>query len=973
MSRRPVPENPMGESPKSMPPKTGTRLPTLITEILQQIPVDREAIEEMIKLIWATFSETQRNNLLDKGAGFFRHCLQVACASPFLRQHLQYHPQHLLRLAKGEVTPPPDLKDHSPEAFNTALRRYRNARMVEIIWRDRMAGEHMPETVAAVSALAETCLQQACIYGQALLQQAYGYPENDAGEAVAFAVIGMGKLGGKELNLSSDIDLIFCFSENGSSNGPRSLENSEYFSRLGRWLIQALDQPGAEGFCFRVDMRLRPFGDAGPLCISAAAMEHYYQVHGRGWERYAFIKARPVAGNLDFGAKVLEMLRPFVYRRYLDFTALQGLREVKALMDAEQGESSQDIKKGQGGIREIEFICQSLQIIHGGRTPQLRNTNTLSTLDILYELDLLPKSDFLLLGKAYGFFRNTEHCLQMVQDQQTQQLPRNENEWQRLACAMHHEDVDSFRMDLDGLRRQVHQIFLQTLAPQTVHSSNTPEQGRQLWLHAQNHTLDMLPENIFQKLHFPNPTESWSRLWRFAHSRDVSLRLSTEGRQRLDNLLPQILEICAQEADSEALLQHFLNLLEAILSKANYLALLAENPRYLQHCSTLLHSPWLAQQLARFPVLLDDVLSNNHQPGQWPEILHAQLQYAEDQEERMDALRRFKNAELVRLAASFWTQQLSIESLLRQLSDLAQLTLQTALDWARLEMERRHGRICTQDGQTASFAVIALGKLGGQEMGFASDLDLIYLYDAPPEAESDGPAPLPASTWYARLGQRLIHLLSTLTRAGILYEIDMRLRPSGQSGPLVSSMETFSRYQHQSAWTWEHQALTRARWVAGDSQLGARFEQLRHAILGSERDAETLKSAVRSMRKRIFDNKNIAPQAFHLKLSPGGLTDIEFLVQFAMLGACPEQPDLCQNTGTAAAIRALVQSGVWNAQQGSDLLHAWKLYRQVENERWLNLQENNVHADDTPHWEALQDASEKVRVIWQEWIGSYTD
>ncbi|MBN2678950.1 MAG: bifunctional [glutamate--ammonia ligase]-adenylyl-L-tyrosine phosphorylase/[glutamate--ammonia-ligase] adenylyltransferase [Acidithiobacillaceae bacterium] len=952
---------------------TESTLPALLTQGLSSIPVDQDIISEMANTVWKTLSSSQRQVLLNAPADFFRHWLQVACASPFLRQYLQRYPARLLELAEGHITPFPDVENADAETFGTALRRYRNARMIEILWQDRMAGEQLSDTVAALSNLAETCLQQACEYGLKLLENKHGRPLNAAGEPVYFSVIAMGKLGGKELNVSSDIDLIFCFSENGCSDGPRPLENSEYFSRLGRWLIQTLDQQLAEGFCFRVDMRLRPFGEAGPLCISATAMEHYYQVHGRGWERYAFIKARPVAGDLSFGKRLLDMLRPFVYRRYLDFTALQGLREVKALMDAEQGESRQDIKKGQGGIREIEFICQSLQIIHGGRHPQLRDSNTLSTLNTLNEMGLLPAADFHLLGKAYAFLRNTEHCLQMVQDQQTQQLPRSECEWQRLACAMHYPEVNSFRADLDQLRQQVHQIFVQTLAPQDGLSSNAVEQGQQLWQYAQNHALDLLPEELLQSLHFSCPSESWARLWRFAHSRDVSLRLSTLGRQRVDQLLPQILEICGQEENADALLQHFLNLLEAILSKANYLALLAENPRYLAHCSALLHSPWLAQQLARFPLLLDDMFSPQHPSGEWSSILQAQLANAEDQEERMDTLRRFKNGEQVRLAASFWTRQLPVEDLLGQLSTLAQLSLQTALGWAQEEMERRHGCICAGDGQPAAFAVIALGKLGGQEMGFASDLDLIYIYDAPPDAESDGPAPLLASTWFARLAQRLIHLLSTLTRAGVLYEIDMRLRPSGQSGPLVSSLEAFRHYQQQSAWIWEHQALTRARWVAGDRQLGVHFEALRREILCNPRDSTTLQSAVRDMRKRIFDNKNIASGAFHLKLSPGALTDIEFLVQFAMLSACPQQPELCQNTGTAAAIRALMKSGLWDLQRGAALLHAWQLYRQVENERWLNLQENNVHADDSTHWDALQEASQQVRHVWQEWIGSYTD
>ncbi|MBU2805364.1 bifunctional [glutamate--ammonia ligase]-adenylyl-L-tyrosine phosphorylase/[glutamate--ammonia-ligase] adenylyltransferase, partial [Acidithiobacillus ferridurans] len=529
---------------------------------------------------------------------------------------------------------------------------------------------------------------------------------------------------------------------------------SEYFLRLGRWLIQALDQRTADGFCFRIDMRLRPFGDAGPLCISAAAMEQYYQVHGRGWERYAFIKARPVAGDVAFGQSLLDTLRPFVYRRYLDYTALAGLREVKALMDAEQAGSGNDIKKGRGGIREIEFVCQSLQIIHGGRQPALRSTNTLDTLAAIAQAELLPAEDIGLLRHAYLFLRNIEHCLQMVDDQQTQQLPKSETEWQRLACAMGFMDVAALRATLSELRLQTHTIFQRTLAPKPTPHSPAEDNANRLWQFAQTGAMEAAPGDLLQVLHFAAPETAWTSLWRFAHSRDVASRLSTEGRQRLNRLLPLILDLCSTQPDTDALLQRFLTLIEAVLGRANYLALLAENPPYLVRIARLLHSPWLAQELARFPILLDDVLSDTPvSPEHWPQTLAAQLQLAADMEERMDALRRFKNAEVLRLAAVFWTKQMPVETLLSQLSGLARLTLQTALDWAEAEMQRRHGNVRAGNGQVARFAVIAFGKLGGQEMGFASDLDLVYLYDAPLDAESDGPAPIPAPTWFARLGQ----------------------------------------------------------------------------------------------------------------------------------------------------------------------------------------------------------------------------
>ena len=950
-----------------------SELPTEILQAIHQLPVDAETIGGSLAATWAALTAEAQAELRAQGAPFAKHWVHIACASPFTRRLLQQHPHRLPGLARGKRSVLGDIHALSSDAFLAALRQYRNARMTEIIWQDRQSAEHYPYTVAALSELAEICLQQALDHGTETLRRRHGIPRNEAGQEVPFTVLGMGKLGGRELNLSSDIDLIFCFGEEGESDGPIPLDNGEYFQRLGRWLIRALDQRTADGFCFRVDMRLRPFGDAGPLCISAAAMEQYYQVHGRGWERYAFIKARPVAGDLAFGRSLLDTLRPFVYRRYLDYTALTELREVKIRMDTEQGGRHNDIKKGRGGIREIEFICQSLQIIHGGRQPALCSANTLDTIAAIAHAKLLPTADTDLLRRAYLVLRDTEHCLQMVDDQQTQQLPHTAQEWRRLACSMGFAEVSALRDTLDSLRAQVHAIFRRILlTTQDVGARPADSNGQRLWQSAQTGVLETVPTDLLRG--FADPPAAWTRLWRFAHSRDVASRLSTEGQHRLHRLLPRILDLCSAQPSADTLLQRFLTLIEAILGRANYLALLAENPPHLVRIAQLLHSPWLAQRLARFPMLLDDLIGDPAvDPTQWPQVLAAQLQLAEDMEERMDALRRFKNAEMIRLATAFWTGDLSVDGLLPPLSDLAQLTLQTALAWAKAEMQRRHGEVRGTDGQAAPFTVIAFGKLGGREMGFASDLDLVYLYDAFIDAESDGSTPLPAPTWFARLGQRLIHILSTLTRAGSLYQIDMRLRPSGQSGPLVTTLDAFGRYQRESAWTWEHQALTRARWVAGDRTLGARFTALRAEILRQPRDPAQLAADVRHMRQRMSQAKIIPQDVFHLKLSPGGLTDIEFLVQFAMLGACSQQPVLCEGTSTAAGITALTEAGVWDKAQADALLHAWQLYRREECRRWLNLQDNDVPVTEAPRQDTLQDAARAVREMWRTLIGSYTD
>ncbi|MDA8114113.1 MAG: bifunctional [glutamate--ammonia ligase]-adenylyl-L-tyrosine phosphorylase/[glutamate--ammonia-ligase] adenylyltransferase, partial [Acidithiobacillus sp.] len=556
-------------------------LPVEIIHAINLLPLEAEAITGTLAATWATFAAEEQAELRRLGPSFAAHWVHIACVSPFARQLLLRHPHWLLRLARGRHSDLAATHGLTSDVFLADLRQYRNARMVEIIWQDRQPGEHYSETVAALSELAEICLQHAYAYGVAMLRQRHGTPRSSDGQEVPFTVLGMGKLGGRELNLSSDIDLIFCYDEGGETDGPSPLDNSAYFQRLGRWLIQALDQRTADGFCFRVDMRLRPFGDAGPLCISAAAMEQYYQVHGRGWERYAFIKARPVAGDVAFGQSLLDTLRPFVYRRYLDYTALTGLREVKALMDAEQAGSGNDIKKGQGGIREIEFVCQSLQIIHGGRQPALRSTNTLDTLTAIASAGLLPADDVDRLRRAYLFLRNTEHCLQMVNDQQTQQLPRSELEWQRLACSMGLTDVMTMRETLDTFRQQNHAIFQRILASGEDDRQGKNRNGEKLWQRAQTGTLETAPSDLLQVLRFTEPEAVWTRLWRFAHSRDVASRLSTEGRQRLNRLLPLTLDLCSAQPDTDALLQRFLTLVEAILGRANYLALLAENPPYL--------------------------------------------------------------------------------------------------------------------------------------------------------------------------------------------------------------------------------------------------------------------------------------------------------------------------------------------------------------------------------------------------------
>jgi len=951
-----------------------TPLPASCRVAAEALALDRDLVRASMQTVWAALTDDARAVLAPRlDAEFCRHWARVACASPYWRRLLEREPQWILDLDAAPVVLEASAEVHDEQHFFQALRRDRQRAMARIVWQDLWAPERLDATLGALTELAEACLGRALDFGQKLLAERHGQPRNEAGAIVPFTVLALGKLGGRELNLSSDIDLLFVYGEGGQSDGPLPLDLAEYFQRLARWLIRALDSNTADGFVFRVDTRLRPFGDVGPLCVSAAALEQYYQAHGRDWERFAWIKARPVAGDLDFGAQILADNRRFAYRRYLDFTALAGMREVKALMDLEQGPNSRNLKKGRGGIREIEFICQALQLIHGGRLPALREPNTLAALRALSAAGLLTPADADFLESSYRLWRRVEHALQMVEDRQTQQLPDDDLAWQRLACALAYADDPADLQEAIRSRREgVHALFRDLLleGPEVKDDPKTLA----LWQTVQSAAPDFDARALLAPWRFEDPEAVWERLRRFARSRNVAVRLSSRGRQRLDQLLPRYLDLCRDFHPADVGVQRLLDLTEALLPHAHYLALLAENTDFLATVASLLHSPWLAQALTRHPILLDDLLSRQDRDLRlWRQELAAELAHAKDTEERMDALRRFKNSENLLLAADFWTGRLDSIQLGERLSELAEIAIQEALRWALADIRDRHGALGEDrgddnEGQVPAFAVIAYGKLGGREMGLASDLDLVFLYDAPPDAESKGRLPLPASTWYARLGQRLIHILTLPTRAGILYEIDMRLRPSGQSGPLVSSWAAFARYQRESAWTWEHQALCRARPIAGSPDLCQRFAQLRREVLCRPRETRTLARDIVEMRERIHSAKKIPADAFDLKSSPGGLTDIEFLVQFAMLSHCARAPQLSERSNTRSLIAALEEAGVWTAAQARALEEALDLFRHNENRRWLTLGSRSV-ADIDPEAAALRTAARAVLELWRETFG----
>jgi len=767
------------------------------------------------------------------------------------------------------------------------LRRLRERVFARVMARDLNGLADLPEVTRTLTDLAETTVRAAVDFHHRDLAGIHGEPLDSAGCAQQLIVVGMGKLGGGELNASSDIDLIFVFPEDGESAGPRVLGNFEFFTRLGKRVINAIDDKTGDGYVFRVDMRLRPYGDGGPLVSSFAMLEQYFYTQAREWERYAWIKGRALTGDrID----ELEKLRiPFVFRKYLDFGSFGSMRELHTQIRREvaRRDMADNIKLGPGGIREIEFIAQVFQLIRGGKQASLRMRPTRTLLHQLAAYGLVPETQTQELEDAYVFLRNLEHRLQYLDDAQTQMLPNAEEDRQRVAAAMGFADWAALLARLKPMRRKVSGQFEQVFgAPQEDQSS-----------HALAGLCELPEEEALERLSgagFREQSRSaLDRLCAFKRgSRYASL--PAQNKTALDGLLPPLVEVAGRFPNALDTLARILDLLEAICRRAPYLALLKEYPQTLMQLARILSSsPWAASYLARQPQLLDELLDSRTLMAapDWPaarEQLRLQLErLTGDAEQQMDTLRHFKQSETFRLLAQDLAGLWTLEKLSDHLADLADLLVDATLKLVWDSLKGRHR-------EHPVFAVIAYGKLGGKELGYASDLDIVFLYDDPhPDAQEV----------YARLGKRLNTWMSTLTPAGILYETDLRLRPDGASGLLVSSLEAFADYQRNKAWTWEHQALTRARYCCGDRNVGERFTEIRESVLSSARDGEKLRSDVLEMRRKMLDGHPNASDLFDLKHDRGGLVDVEFAVQYLVLAYAGRHPELLANVGNIALLK----------------------------------------------------------------------
>jgi glutamate-ammonia-ligase adenylyltransferase len=913
---------------------------------------------------------------------------RIFAASDFAAEQVVRDPQMLLDLAEsGELErsfAPGELHGQiasavvqaaSDDELGRNLRRQRTRQQVRIIWRDLTRQADLVETCRDLSDMADGSIDLAYKWLYERHCQQFGTPTGRrSGEAQHMVILGMGKLGAVELNLSSDIDLIFAYPEGGETQGiKRPLDNQEFFIRLGQRLIKALDPVTVDGFVFRVDMRLRPYGSSGALVLSFNALEQYYQDQGRDWERYAMIKARVVGGDQAKGEELLAMLRPFVYRRYLDFSAIEALRTMKQLIQQEVRRKGMaaNIKLGSGGIREVEFIAQAFQLIHGGRDLSLQKRPLLKVLKTLEGQGYLPSAVIDELRQGYEFLRYTEHAIQAIADRQTQMLPDDDRDQARIAFIMGFADWDGFHKQLMYWRGRVDWHFRQVIA------DPDEEEGQQdggeeivggewlpLWEESQNEESACLQLQEGGFVDAPKALKHLSNLRNSSQLRSMQ-RL---GRERLDAFIPRLLAQAVEHDNPDLVLERVLPLVEAVARRSAYLVLLTENPGALRRLLTLCAaSPWIAEQIARFPLLLDELLNEGRlfSPPQALELA-AELRERltripeDDLEQQMEALRHFKLAHRLRVAASEITGSLPLMKVSDYLTWLAEAILEQVLALAWRHTVARHGAPQRPDGTLCDpgFVIVGYGKVGGIELGHGSDLDLVFIHDGDPQAETDGAKPIDGAQFFTRLGQRIIHLITTQTNSGLLYEVDMRLRPSGASGLLVSSLGAFSRYQENEAWTWEHQALVRARVLVGSTDVGKGFEAVRASVLGRERDLPTLRQEVSEMRAKMRDNLGTrgtaagkaanafeATSSFDLKQDAGGIVDIEFMVQYAALAWSREHPALLKYTDNIRILEGLEQAGLMPAADASLLREVYKAYRSAAHRQALQKDAGVVSGD----------------------------
>ncbi|HBC3896153.1 TPA: bifunctional [glutamate--ammonia ligase]-adenylyl-L-tyrosine phosphorylase/[glutamate--ammonia-ligase] adenylyltransferase [Vibrio parahaemolyticus] len=887
---------------------------------------------------------------------------------PTMLSELSRHQAYRTRLAALLAECPDEMSGHR------VLRQFRNREMVYIAWKDFLHAWTLEESLRHLSQLAEAMIFETYQWQYKICCAEWGTPTNAEGEAQPMLIIGMGKLGGGELNFSSDIDLIFTYPENGETQGARrSIANAQFFTRLGQRIIKALDQQTFDGFCYRVDMRLRPFGESGPLVMSYAALEDYYQEQGRDWERYAMIKARVMGCEMYPQYQELrKMLRPFVFRRYIDFSAIQSLRRMKSMISSEVRRRglTNNIKLGAGGIREIEFIAQVFQLIRGGREPSLRNRGLLETLSGIEELALLTPQEVSNLEAAYKYLRQLENLLQAMADKQTQTLPDCDIERLKLATAMQLESWDLLIEQTQQHMNKVHQVFETLIGDDEEDEGSTiARHFHELWDMANKQ--DVLELILDQDIQVEEPAIFSKAIINF--KADLAKKtLGPRGREVLNRLMPKVFDAVFAHPDAQFGLPRVLHLLHNICTRTTYLELLDEHPAALVQLVRLCTaSPMISEQLSRYPILLDELIDPQQLYNPIPlDSYRTELRDflaripEDDMEQQMEALRQFKQICILRIAAADIAGVLPVMKVSDHLTYLAEAIVEAVVSQAWLQVSEKYGEPThVKDREGKGFAVIGYGKVGGWELGYNSDLDIVFMHDCPVNVYTDGKKEIDGRQFYLRLAQRIIHIFSTRTASGILYEVDTRLRPSGASGLLVSPTDAFEDYQHQDAWTWEHQALVRARMIYGDEPLAIAFHNTRHDVLCKPRDEQTLKKEVVEMREKMRDHLGGKKSGrFMIKQDVGGITDIEFLAQYLVLNYSHEKPKLTRWCDNVRIYETLIAQGVMEENQAMQLIRAYTTMRnEIHHRNLLNLDADVVE-------DKFVAEREWVKQAWNQWF-----
>jgi len=858
--------------------------------------------------------------------------------------------------------------------LHKVLRQFRRKHMVIIAWRELLHKADLKESFHYISLLADELIEQALnwLYEKQCSEQ--GTPYNAAGVKQTLYIFAMGKLGGRELNFSSDIDLIFTYPEHGETQGGRRvIANQAFFIKLGQRLIAALHQMTVDGFVYRVDMRLRPFGDSGPLVTSFASIEDYYQSHGREWERYAMVKARIIGQEGGYKQELEGMLRPFVYRRYIDFSAIDSLRKMKAMISAEVRRKGlkDNIKLGTGGIREIEFVAQAFQLIHGGREPRLQCKGLQETLQVIADIEVLPIDRVRNLLSSYHFLRSVENVLQQIGDKQTQTLPSTELDRYRLIKVMQFDDWDSFYATLNRLMKNVHDEFNWVIG-ENEDEQQSDQEVNILWaldLSAVEMSNLLLEKGVAEHL----VGELTAILLSFKD--DTTRRpMGPRGQETMSKLLPKLVEKICTYQNPIALLQRITDLLLQIMRRTAYLELLNENDGALNQLLKLCHaSPRVSSQLARHPILLDELLDPQHlyHPTELLNYKRDLRQFMlrvpeEDMEQQMEALRQFKQMQFLHIAAADIAGVIELPRVSDHLTYLSEALMDFVVQIAWTQMVEKFGLPSNVIGtDRKGFAVLGYGKMGGFELGYGSDLDVVFLHDDNLSGQTNGRRGIDNQLFYFRLAQRIIHLFSARTNSGILYEIDMRLRPSGDSGPLVASMAGYERYLRNDAWTWELQALVRSRAVFADECMLAQFNRIREAVLSLPREVSKLAIEVRDMRKKMRDHLNRAEVGqFDLKQSPGGMVDIEFIAQYLVLAnAAKADRSLCRWSDNLRIFATCKELGLLSGKQEKDLIDAYCEIRDAAHRLTLNKETRLV--DET----GFEESCQAVIDIWEQFLG----